>query len=95
MLSYPVLFLISNLLGIGVLIPIQKGTKYTIGMLLTGILAIGLHIILVPSFQIQGAALAILGSEIFAALFLSVVTYRELIILKKKKHILLNESIDL
>lgn len=74
----PAIILLSNLLGIGILIPIKAGRKYTYSVLITGCLAVALHFILVPLFQTQGAAWAILLSEIFAVIFLFLFTHQEI-----------------
>jgi PST family polysaccharide transporter len=74
----PAIIFLSNLLGIGILMPLQAGRKYTYSVLITGCLAVVLHFILVPKFQTQGAAWAILISEIFAVIFLFLFVHQEI-----------------
>jgi len=78
----PAIIFLSKLLGIGILIPLQAGRKYTLSILITGLIAVGLHFILVPLFQVKGAAWSILLSEVFAVIFIFLATYREVSILK-------------
>jgi PST family polysaccharide transporter len=89
----PAIVFLSKLLGIGILIPLQAGRKYTLSILLTGLIAVGLHFILVPVkvteaacwpilLQVRGAAWSILLGEVFAVIFIFVATYREVNILK-------------
>lgn len=78
----PAIVFLSKLLGIGILIPLQAGRKYTLSILLTGLIAVGLHFILVPLFQVKGAAWSIVLSEVFAVIFTCLATYKEINILK-------------
>ncbi|MHB9147675.1 MAG: oligosaccharide flippase family protein [Candidatus Amoebophilus sp.] len=78
----PAIVFLSKLLGIGILIPLQAGRKYTLSILLTGLIAVGLHFILVPLFQVKGAAWAIFLSEVFAVIFTCLATYKEINIFK-------------
>ena len=80
----PVIILLANVLGIGILIPLQAGKNYTYSVLITGCLAVGLHFILVPKFETQGAAWASLLSEMFAVILLSLLTYQEIKLFKAK-----------
>lgn len=61
----PSIFILSNILGINALIPAGAGKKYTLTMFMTGLLCAALHWVLVPHWQAQGAAWAMLLSEIF------------------------------
>ncbi len=73
----PAIALLSNIVGLHILIPLKAGTKYTLSILVASLLAAGLHFILVPRFQTQGAASAVLLSELFAVSLLSFIAYRE------------------
>jgi len=78
----PAIVFLSKLLGIGILIPLQAGRKYTLSILLTGLIAVGLHFILVPLFQVKGAAWSIVLSEVFAVILTYLATCQEINILK-------------
>jgi len=80
----PCIVILSNILGIAVLVPIQAGGKYTLTMLMTGLLCLGLHFILVPRLQAQGAAWAILLCEVFATVMMAFWVYRQT---KMQQHI--------
>jgi PST family polysaccharide transporter len=84
---FPAIVFLSKLMGIGILLPLQAGRKYTLSILLTGLIAIGLHFILVPRFQVKGAAWSILISEVFAVIFVFLATYREITTLKATKQL--------
>jgi O-antigen/teichoic acid export membrane protein len=73
----PAIALLSNIVGLHILIPLKAGNKYTLSILIAGLLAAGLHFLLVPRFQTQGAASAVLLSELFTVSLLSLVAYRE------------------
>jgi PST family polysaccharide transporter len=74
----PATALLSNIIGLHILIPLKAGNKYTLSILAAGILAVGLHFILVPRFQAPGAASAVLLSEIFTVSLLWLIAYREI-----------------
>lgn len=73
----PAIALLSNIIGLHILIPLKAGTKYTLSILVTGLLAAGLHFTLVPRFQTQGAASAALLGEVFTVSLLTFIAYRE------------------
>eukprot|EP01132_Coremiostelium_polycephalum_P000214 gene214-282_t len=73
---WPILIFLIKLLGIGVLIPLQAGKKYTLSILLTGFITVGLHIILVPRYQADGAAFSIVLSDFVAVMLTYYFAYR-------------------
>jgi len=79
----PAITFFNNLLGFGVLIPLRAGKKYTLVMLITSLICIGLHSWLVPIFNIKGAAWAILSSEIFASFLIFMFAFQTLDARKK------------
>jgi PST family polysaccharide transporter len=60
----PIFTLLANLLGIGILVPLKAGKKYTLIIALAGLFTAGLHAGLVPIFKAEGAAWSVLCSEI-------------------------------
>lgn len=74
----PAIALLSNVAGLHILIPLKAGTKYILSILVAGLLAAGLHFMLVPKFQTPGAASAVLLSELFTASLLSLIAYLEI-----------------
>jgi PST family polysaccharide transporter len=74
----PCIVILCNIGGIGVLLPLKAGNKYTLSMLIAGLVCVGLHFLLVPSLQAQGAAWSILIAETFAAVMILFWAYREL-----------------
>jgi PST family polysaccharide transporter len=72
----PCLVVLANIVGIGVLLPLKAGSRYTLSMLLAGTVCAGLHFVLVPKFQTQGAAWAILIAEAVAACMMLWWAYR-------------------
>lgn len=87
----PATALLSNIIGLHILIPLQAGTKYTLSILIAGLLAASLHFILVPKFQTQGAASAVFLSELFTVSLLSFIAYREV----KKARTKANKETDI
>lgn len=73
----PCIVLLSNIIGIGILLPLKAGYQYTLTMLLAGILCMGLHFLLVPTLQAQGAAWAILLAEAFATMMMLFWAYQQ------------------
>ncbi len=73
----PCLAILSNVVGIGVLIPLQAGNKYTLSMLTAGIVCAGLHFLLVPALQAQGAAWSIVSAEALATGMILFWAYRQ------------------
>jgi PST family polysaccharide transporter len=74
----PCIIILSNIVGIGVLLPLKAGNKYTLSMLMAGLVCVGLHFWLVPTLQVQGAAWSILIAESFATVMMVFWAYREL-----------------
>jgi len=74
----PCIVILSNIVGIGILLPMQAGYKYTLTLLVAGIFCVGLHFVLVPRLQAQGAAWAILVAESFATSMMLFWAYREI-----------------
>jgi PST family polysaccharide transporter len=72
----PIILFLSNLLGVGILVPLKEGKKYTLTIALAGLVAASLHTILVPTFKTDGAAWAVLCSEIMVVSLLAIITYR-------------------
>ena len=75
----PCIITISTILGIGALVPAGAGSKYTMTLLMTGLICAGLHLMLVPQLQAKGAAWAMLICETFSAvmiIFWTLKTYR-------------------
>lgn len=70
------IMLLHNVLGLHVLIPLKKGYLYTAAILLTGLVTVCLHLILIPKFATQGAASAIVLSELFTLLLVAISAYR-------------------
>lgn len=70
------IMLLSTLLGLNVLIPLKAGYQYTLVIFFTGLVAVGLHLILIKKFGTQGAAIAVLLSEVFMFFLLSICAYR-------------------
>lgn len=68
--------LLHNVLGMHVLIPLQKGYLYTAAILVAGVVAVGLHLILIPRFATEGAAGAVVLSELFTLLLVAINAYR-------------------
>ena len=64
------IMLLSNILGMHVLIPLKAGHLYTAAIVITGLVAAGLHRLLIPAFSTQGAASAVLISELVLLLLL-------------------------
>ena len=77
----PCMVILSNILGMGLLIPMGAGRKYTLVSWTTGLLCVGLHLALVPQLRARGAALAILLCEGFSTAMMSWVTYRQMKVL--------------
>jgi PST family polysaccharide transporter len=73
----PCIVILCNIVGIGILLPLQVGYKYTLTMLSAGILCAGLHFALVPIWQAQGAAWAIIFTEAFATTMMLFWAYKQ------------------
>jgi PST family polysaccharide transporter len=74
----PCIVILSNIVGIGVLLPLKVGRKYTFSMLFAGLVCAALHFLLVPKMQTLGAAWAILIAETTAASMMLWWAYRQL-----------------
>ena len=70
------IMLVSYLLGMHVLIPLKAGYLYNAVLVITGCVAAGLHLILIPKFSIQGAAITVVLGELLTLSLLSISTYR-------------------
>ncbi|MFN7094445.1 MAG: oligosaccharide flippase family protein [Burkholderiales bacterium] len=66
----PCIVILSNIVGIGILLPLKTGNQYTFSMFLAGLLCAALHFLLVPTMQTQGAAWAILIAETAATVMM-------------------------
>ncbi|NGX30842.1 MAG: putative O-antigen transporter [Chlamydiae bacterium] len=72
----PCLIVISNIVGIQILINLNKRHEYVLVMFLSGLLCAAALYILVPALGALGAALALFLTEAFAALLMSVLGIR-------------------
>ena len=72
----PCVVILSNILGMCLLIPLGAGRTYTLITWTTGLLCVALHFVLVPQLQARGAATAIFVCEVFSMVMLSWGTYR-------------------
>lgn len=77
----PCVVILSNILGMCLLIPLGAGRAYTLTTWVTGLLCVVLHLVLVPPLQARGAAVAILLCEVFSVFMLIWATYRSATIL--------------
>ncbi|MEN0016329.1 MAG: oligosaccharide flippase family protein [Bacteroidota bacterium] len=76
----PCFIIVSSILGMAGLIPAGVGSRYTLTMVMAGLICTLLHFILVPGMEARGAAWSMLICEIFATLMLifwTLQTYRK------------------
>lgn len=78
----PWIIIVSNILGIEVLININRGHNYSSVMWITALICTGLLFMLVPAFGALGAAISVFAAECFAALGMVFFTLQ---FLKKQK----------
>ena len=81
----PCIVILSNIFGMGVLVPAGAGKKYLMTMLMTGLLCVGLHFVLVPQLQAQGAAWAILLCEAFATVMMLLWALQTIVLLLRQR----------
>jgi polysaccharide transporter, PST family len=79
----PLVVVISNILGLEILVPLEQGPKYSLVMWLTAALCALCVSLLVPNFSAFGAGISILVAESFAAVLMSYFAYKALINLKR------------
>ena len=72
----PCMVILSNILGLCILVPLGAGRVYTRITWTTGLFCVALHFVLVGPLQARGAAIAIFLCEIFSILMLTWATYR-------------------
>lgn len=83
----PLAVVISNILGLEMLVPLEQGAKYSLVMWLTACVCALCLFLLVPTLSAYGAGLSILIAECFAALLMGHYAFRALVYTKKRQNI--------
>ena len=74
----PCMVLITHLMGVAILLPLNAGYQYTLTMLLAGMFCMVLHFLLVPLLQIPGAVWSVWLTETLATALLLFFAYKRI-----------------
>jgi PST family polysaccharide transporter len=74
----PCINLITNIVGISVLVPLKAPRRYVVTIFMASLVCMCLHILWVPKWQILGAACSMLVTEVFAIILMIFWAYRKI-----------------